>query len=194
MRAAKGGRKRGIDLWMLRICSKRCSECRACFRAVSSAQETQKVCSPRCRCRRRRRLARKRRAQRVQDYRVDERERQRRSRARRRGSGTGPPDCHAPPSASKSADLVEELLESWDRAVAMSLHQIAYATRCPIRNITSATKTHISVSNRLSLYPGENKPIFAGDATMDIAYPEPRFRGSGSSPLGAGRVSVVSSR
>ncbi|HEX7509469.1 MAG TPA: hypothetical protein VF550_22040 [Polyangia bacterium] len=56
----------------------------------------------------------------MQDYRVDERERQRRSRARRRGSGTGPPGCHAPASASKSADLVEEMLESWDRAVAMS--------------------------------------------------------------------------
>jgi hypothetical protein len=101
-------------------CSKRCTECRACFRTASSAQKTQKVCSPWCRRRRRRRLARQRRSRRVQDYRVDERERQRRCRARRRGSGAGPPGCHAPASASKSADLLEKVLESWDRAVAMS--------------------------------------------------------------------------
>jgi len=150
VRVAKGGRKRGVDLWMLRICSKRCSECRACFRAVSSAQETQKVCSPRCRCRRRRRLARKRRAQRVQDYRVDERERQRRSRARRRGSGTGPPDCHAPPSASKSADLVEELLESWDRAVAMSRASLERRMPAILRDLATNSGNGEAVTGGLS--------------------------------------------
>lgn len=54
---------------------------------------------------------------------MDERERQRACRERRREAGTGAgaaATCHAPPSASKAADLLEKLLESWDKAAALS--------------------------------------------------------------------------
>lgn len=53
---------------------------------------------------------------------MDERERQRACRERRRevAGARAAAACHAPPSASKAADLLEKLLESWDRAAALS--------------------------------------------------------------------------
>jgi hypothetical protein len=121
--------------------SRRCTECRCRYEPAASAVGTQKVCGEPCRKKRRRRLARGRRAQAVQDARVDERERQRACRKRRHAAGCGPPaggagasagcgpgtaagpsagSCHAPPSADIPAELQEEMLELWDRAVAMS--------------------------------------------------------------------------
>ncbi len=49
----------------------------------------------------------------------------------------------------------------------------------------------IHLRAKLPLYPRENKPSLGGVAPTGIAYSGPRFRGSGQSPLGAGRVSVV---
>ncbi len=51
---------------------------------------------------------------------MDERERQRRRRERRREEG-----CHAPPSAPKPAEIKAEVLQSWDRAVALSRATLA---------------------------------------------------------------------
>lgn len=59
----------------------------------------------------------------MQDYRVDERERQRACRQRRRETDSAEAEsvaCHAPPSAGKPANLMAKLLESWDRAAAVS--------------------------------------------------------------------------
>jgi hypothetical protein len=148
-------RGRGIPLWMQQGCSKRCTECRAWFRTASSAQETQKVCGPQCRRRRRRRLARRRRSRRVQDYRVDERNRQRQCRERRRGAttpplATGPPGCHAPASASKCADFVAKMLESWDRAVAMSRASLERRIPIILRDLASFSGTSEAVTAGLS--------------------------------------------
>src|SRR5215204_3795760 len=100
----------------------RCSECRSWFEPAQSAATAQKVCGVECRRKRRRRLARRRRALAVQDYRVDERQRQRAHRQRWR-AGAGPPvdgACHAPPSACNVLELAAKVLESWDRAAALS--------------------------------------------------------------------------
>lgn len=72
---------------------------------------------------------------------MDERERQRRCRSKEKAAGCGPPggddgqkagppkaesgmalrgECHAPGSACIRSELQEKVLESWDRAVAMS--------------------------------------------------------------------------
>jgi hypothetical protein len=51
---------------------------------------------------------------------VDERERQRRCRERRREGA-----CHAPPSAPKPAEIKAEVLQSWDRVVALSRATLA---------------------------------------------------------------------
>jgi hypothetical protein len=118
----------------------RCAECRRRFEPERSAEKTQRVCGEECRKKRRRRLARRRRSKRVLDARVDERERQRRCRAKRQAA-CGPPSggdgqqagrqedaadtpvtggCHAPASGRIGAELHEKVLESWDRAVALS--------------------------------------------------------------------------
>ena len=105
---------------------KRCTECRRWFQPPVTAAKSQRVCGAECRRKRRRRLARGRRWKRLQDHRVDERKRQQECRQRRReqeekGAAvpvTGP--RHAPPSAPNSADLMVKVLESWDRAQALS--------------------------------------------------------------------------
>jgi hypothetical protein len=68
-----------------------------------------------CRLSRRSKLARARRARQVQDARVDERARQQACRKRRREEGR-----HAPASAPEPARIKADLLESWDRAAALS--------------------------------------------------------------------------
>jgi hypothetical protein len=101
----------------------RCSECRSWFKPAPPAA-AQKVCGAQCRRKRRRRLARRRRALAVQDYRVDERQRQRLHRQRRRAAGGSPlgtrGPCHAPPSPGNIVELAAKVLESWDRAAALS--------------------------------------------------------------------------
>ncbi len=108
---------------------RRCAECRCWYTAAQSARQTQKVCGTECRKRRRRRRSRARRRGSVQECRVDERERQRKSRAERRarGAAASEPDAgastgasHAPPLARIPLELREEILESWDRAAALS--------------------------------------------------------------------------
>ena len=151
----------GIPLRMQQRCSKRCTECRARFVPARSAEKTQKVCSLKCRQRRRRRLARKRRAQRIQDYRVDERVRQQRHRERRRSTeaastATGPPPCHAPASACNSADFAAKVLESWDRAVAMSRASLERRMPGILRDLVAFSgraKTAPSELSRASLAP-----------------------------------------
>ena len=61
----------------------------------------------------------------VQDYRVEERARQRACRERRRKGA-----CHAPPSAPKSSEFKDKLLESWDKAAAMS--RATFERRLPV--------------------------------------------------------------
>lgn len=94
---------------------RRCTECRCWFAPAASAVRTQRVCGAKCRASRRRKLARSRRSRHVQDSRVDERKRQRERRQRRRAVG-----CHALASAPKPAEIKAELLDSWDRAAALS--------------------------------------------------------------------------
>lgn len=91
----------------------------------------------------------------MQDYRVDERERQRRCRERRRGAerapaGTGPPVCHAPPSAPKPADFAEKMLESWDRAVAMSRASLVRGMPAILRDLAAFSGTARAVTAGLS--------------------------------------------
>lgn len=158
MTEARAGYAHGMQ----QFCSKRCSECRGRFGAARSAQGTQKVCGRPCRQRRRRRLARQRRARRVQDQRVDERERQRRCRDRRRSASEpaptepGPPACHAPASASKVADLAAKLLESWDRAVALSRASLERRMPAILRELAAVSGTSGAVTaamSRASLAP-----------------------------------------
>jgi hypothetical protein len=94
---------------------------------------------------------------------VDERERQRACRKRRHAAGCGPPaggagacagcgpgtaagpsagSCHAPPSADIPAELQEEMLELWDRAVAMSRASLK-------RRILSPLSHHRTCGSRL---------------------------------------------
>ena len=91
----------------------------------------------------------------MQDYRVDERERQRQCRERRRRAttapaATGPPGCHAPASASNCADLVEKMLESWDRAVAMSRASLERRMPMILRDLASFSGTSEAVTAGLS--------------------------------------------
>jgi hypothetical protein len=105
---------------------RRCTECRKWFHAAASARQTQKVCSGRCRRVRDQALARARRAQDLDRHREDERERQSKCRrARREKLGRGPPRVrvtarHTPPSCAKFPELHDKVLESWDKAVALS--------------------------------------------------------------------------
>jgi hypothetical protein len=85
---------------------------------------TQRVCGAACRVVRDRKLARRRRRREIIDYRADECARQqavrdRRAQAKREAAASGGPR-HAPPSTSKSADLLEEVARFVDRAVEAS--------------------------------------------------------------------------
>jgi hypothetical protein len=111
------------------------------FTPSPRAQSTQRVCGPECRAARDRKLARARRRREVDDYRADECKRQRERRkalvvqasearaaqaraaqaqatefgateARAAEGGAG---CHAPPSASKPAKSLEDLVRFVDR-------------------------------------------------------------------------------
>ena len=81
----------------------------------------------------------------MQDYRVDERERQRECRQRRReaaGAGdTAEAACHAPPSVSKAADVLEKLLESWDTAMALSRATLTRKLPAVLRGLVPAAGT-----------------------------------------------------
>jgi len=95
---------------------KRCTECRRWFAPMPSARGHQRVCGEeRCREARRRKLARQRRAEALREHRADERERQQRCRARRAERG-----CHAPPSGANSPDLLREIGQIVDGALALS--------------------------------------------------------------------------
>lgn len=74
---------------------------------------------------------------------MDERERQRACRERRReAAGAGAATaCHAPPSASKAADLLEKLLESWDRAAALSRTTLTRKLPAVLRGLVPAAGT-----------------------------------------------------
>lgn len=104
---------------------RRCSECRHTFTPSPRARSTQRVCCQACRGSRNRKLARVRRRKDLDAYRNDERERQRDRRLTKRRSQSTPavalcPRCHAHASASKYADLPEDLLRFVDRAFAKS--------------------------------------------------------------------------
>jgi hypothetical protein len=90
----------------------------------------------------------------VQDYRVEERERQRRSRAQRQAEAaktqaTGRP-CHAPASDGKSAELAEKVLESWDRAVAMSRASLERRMARILRDLAAFSGQEEEVTGELS--------------------------------------------
>jgi hypothetical protein len=85
----------------------------------------------------------------VQDYRVDERQRQQACRERR-GKG----DCHAPPSRPKSAQIKAQVLESWDRAMALS--RASLERRLPvilraISGLDGTTQVFVGPPSRASL-------------------------------------------
>jgi hypothetical protein len=103
---------------------RRCSECGTRFTPSPRARTTQRVCGASCRVVRDRKLARRRRRREIVDYCADERDRQqavrdRRVQAKREAAASGGPR-HAPPSACKSADLLEEVARLVDRAVEAS--------------------------------------------------------------------------
>ena len=101
---------------MSRAAIKRCTECRRWFEPAPSARDHQRVCGEeRCRDARRRKLARQRRAEALREHRADERDRQRRCRAKRAQGG-----CHAPPSDGNSPDLLTEIGQIVDGALALS--------------------------------------------------------------------------
>lgn len=130
---------------------KRCTECRGWFEAARSASETQKVCGEECRRRRRRRQGRARRRLGVQDYRVDERERQRECRRRRRaGGGEAGAACHAPASVANSSELVAKLLETWDRAAALSRAGLQRGIATLLRRSAAVSGTGEAAGSALS--------------------------------------------
>jgi hypothetical protein len=101
---------------------RRCSECRCTFTPSPRAGLRQRVCGAECRAVRDRKLARARRRSDIEGYRADECVRQKASRGRRAEAHAGEVGAvrHAPASASKSAELPEEILRFVDRAVAAS--------------------------------------------------------------------------
>jgi len=106
------------------VTRRRCSECGCRFTPSPRARTTQRVCGAACRAARDRKLARRRRRREIVDSRADERDRQqavrdRRAQAKREAAESGGPR-HAPASASKSADLLEEVVRLVDRAVEAS--------------------------------------------------------------------------
>ena len=62
----------------------------------------------------------------------------------------GSPACHAPASACKSADLVAKMLESWDRAVAMSRASLERRIPIILRDLASLSGTSEAVTAGLS--------------------------------------------
>jgi hypothetical protein len=97
---------------------KRCSECGCRFSPSPRARSTQRVCGAACRAARDRKLARARRRREIDDYRADERERQQASRAHRaqaKAAGIGG-GGHAPASAPKASESLEEIIGFVDRA------------------------------------------------------------------------------
>jgi hypothetical protein len=68
----------------------------------------------------------------------------------RRGSGAGPPDCHAPPSESKSPDLKAIVLESWDRAMAMSRASLERRMPAILRDLATNSGSGEAVTVKLS--------------------------------------------
>ena len=107
----------------------RCTECRKWFTPSVRALETQRVCSQKCRKDRDLALGRERRRKDLDRYREDEVERQRKCRdARRAGAVPTAPTvakCHAPASAAKGRKLQRKVLQSWDKAAALSRATIA---------------------------------------------------------------------
>ena len=125
---------------------KRCTECRRWFAPMPSARGHQRVCGEeRCREARRRKLARQRRAEALREHRADERERQQRCRARRAERG-----CHAPPSGAKPAELAAKLLESWDRAAALSRASLQRRIPTILRGLVPADGTGAAPSGAAS--------------------------------------------
>lgn len=98
----------------------RCA-CRGWFRPHAAAVRVQKTCSLTCRRRRRRRLAKERREKDVLGCRTRDRERQRRRRSVPPEAGGA---ARAPVSRAglplEVAGLLEDALELWDRAAALS--------------------------------------------------------------------------
>jgi hypothetical protein len=106
------------------VTRRRCSECGCRFTPSPRARTTQRVCGAACRVARDRKLAQRRRRREVVECRADERDRQQavrdqRAQAKREAAEIDAPR-HAPPSASKSADLPEEFAQFVDRAVEAS--------------------------------------------------------------------------
>ena len=105
---------------------KRCTVCRSWYAPAARAKASRRVCGAECRKRRRRRLSRARRAKQVQEYRVDERRRQQECRQRRREAGKAGSSeardggCHAPPCSRNAEELLDKVLDSLDRAHAVS--------------------------------------------------------------------------
>lgn len=96
-------------------------------------------------------MGRQRRALRVQDFRVDERRRQRRCRERKRGAATGPPSpCHAPASECESRDLKAIVLESLDRAMAMSRASLERRMAAILRDFGTDSGAGQTVTGELS--------------------------------------------
>jgi hypothetical protein len=120
------------------------------FTPSPQAQSTQRVCGPECRVARDRKLARARRRREVEAYRADERGRQQERRAaqaaraaetctaqgeaatpeaaqaRAAAAGGG---CHAPPSASKPSESLEEVVRFVDRRLEASRASLLRALR-----------------------------------------------------------------
>jgi hypothetical protein len=111
---------------------RRCAQCGKRFTASASALGTQRVCSKKCRKGWDLALARERRSKDLDRYREDEWERQRKCREARSAeagstgpAGPGVAKCHAPPSVANQRKLRRKVLESWDKAAALSRATLA---------------------------------------------------------------------
>lgn len=77
----------------------------------------------------------------MQDYRVDERERQRRYRERAREEGVLAVTCHAPASPDNARDLLVKVLESVDKAAALSRASLRRRIPVILRGLTLSPRT-----------------------------------------------------
>jgi hypothetical protein len=83
----------------------------------------------------------------VQDFRVDERERQRVRRERLRAAKTA---CHAPASPSKSAEVIEKMLEFWDEMVERSRASLRRRLAVISRRSVGFSETNRDAIERMS--------------------------------------------